>query len=240
MTDKTDPIEDKTILAVPPVEDKTVPPVVPEPEKKAEDPPAKVEPWPSTGTEVGDSVLAVLQDSGITLEAAKALVYDATATGDLSKIDKAKLEAAVGKARANLVLIGVGKFVADNAAAKAAVDTIVHTATGGKANWDKVTAWAKANLSTDEVDDYIDMVGAGGRKANMAATDLRARYEDANGSLVDGTIIPTKTAPVVEAVKPLSRTEYYNECVKLRRAGGTDDDFAALWKRREEGKKQNT
>lgn len=217
-----------------------------EPEAKPEDKPAdKVESkpldtavWGDLKDEVGNSVLNLLQDSGITTDAAKSLLYDATLKGDASKIDKAALIAAVGKDKATLILAGVENYIARNAARQTAAEAVLHTEVGGKDNWAKVVDWAKQNLSEEDIADYVDLIDAGGRKAKLAAADLKSQYEAKNGSLVDATVIPGNAPAPKQAPPPLSRAAYFQELEALHRAGrATDAAQQSLWTRREQGKK---
>ena len=195
--------------------------------------------WGTTGDAIGDSVLKVLQDSGVKPETAKALLYDAVKAGDPSKIDRDALIEAVGKANANLILAGVDSFVEKNKTHIQGVLNILHEEVGGKEQWDTMVAWAKENLTADEIDDYIEMVDQGGRKARMAAKDMRERYEEAGNTSLqkDETVIPGKGRPTAPTIQPLSRADYYNEMETLRRTGKlTEAASQALWKRREAGK----
>ena len=114
--------------------------------------------WGTTNDEVGDSVLQILQNSGVTPETAKALLYDAVKAGDASTIDRDALVEAVGKANATLILAGIDNFVEKRKTTIQGVLNILHEEVGGKDQWDTMVTWAKANLTEQEIDDYIAMV----------------------------------------------------------------------------------
>ena len=61
------------------------PPQADEPQSAPE--PEGAEAWGDTGSEIGNSVLGMLQESGISTADAKALLFDAVQSGDMTKID---------------------------------------------------------------------------------------------------------------------------------------------------------
>jgi hypothetical protein len=190
-------------------------------EEDKQDTPLDTSVWGDTGSESGNAVLKKLQDSGVKVETAKALLYDAVQSGDPTKIDKAALVAAVGEASANIILTGVDNFVKENRAAVNAVITTLHNEVGGEENWNTLRDWAKANLKPEEVQEYVDMIDKGGRQAALAAKDLNARYETAgNTSLVSKQVVPSANQQQQSNdVKPLSSREYFLACEKAQRDG---------------------
>lgn len=195
--------------------------------------------WGDLKDDVGNSVLLILQKSGVTPEVAKALLYDATVAGKPDQIDRDKLIEAVGAANATLIMSGVENYTRKQADAAAAKQTVLNEAVGGKENWDKVLEWAKANLSAEDRAEYAELVNAGGRKATLAAKDLKAQYEEKNGTLTKQTVVPGTDNGGPKDAPGLNRADYYAELEKLNRTGKlTQGAQSALWQRRLAGQKQ--
>lgn len=202
-------------------------------------PPLDTTVWGDHG-EVGNSVLNLMATSGLDPQAAKALLFDAVQGGDVTKIDKAALEKAVGKDKAALILVGAKAYIAEAEAKNADVLTTITAVTGSKENWEKMRDWSKDNLSEDEIADYAEMLNAGGAKARFAVADMKAKYEAKNTSLTDGTVIPKATGQQIDPDKqPLSRKDYYAAMEKLQRTGGNEAARQALWARRKAGMSKN-
>lgn len=176
--------------------------------------------WPDTGSDIGNEVVAYLKETGVTPEQAKALLWDSAQSGDYSKIDKAALVAAVGEAGANIVLAGMKSFIGEFQAKKAAAAESIYTAVGGEQNWNKLRDWARANLSKEELQDYVSLIDKGGRFVNVAIKDMTERYVEAgNTGFEKGEVVPKQQGKTTDVVKPLSRREYFEELDKLNRVG---------------------
>lgn len=198
----------------------------------------EVEPWGDTGTDVGNSVLTVLQESGLEVGKAKALLYDAVQSGDPSKIDEAALAEAMGSAaQARIVISGIGSHVKEIATRAETIKTALYDEVGSAENWDTLSKWAREELSANDLQEYMELVGQGGRKAKLAARDLMEQYEEAgNTSLKDGTTIPKTAKKAVENLTPLSRKDYFSEMEKAQREGKLNESTKAkLWKQRQAG-----
>lgn len=72
---------------------------------------------------------------------------------------------------------------------------------GGAEEYARIQAWAKANLSADEIAEYDEAI-EGGKKslAKLAVAGLKARYDAANGT--DGRLADGEGAPGESGVKP--------------------------------------
>lgn len=151
--------------------------VADKPEKLAEEsePAFDKEAWGTTNDETGDGVLQMLHDAGVTPEVGRELLLAAAESGDVSKIDRAALIAAVGKARATLIVAGVENFTARRAAAAADLVKLVHEAAGGADAWAKVQPWA-ASLPEAERAVLNKMLDAGGIEASIAVKTLVDKF----------------------------------------------------------------
>ena len=197
--------------------------------------------WGSTGDEVGDSVLLVLQNSGIPVEDAKALIYDPlTEHGDPTKLDKDALIEKVGKANANLVMAGIENFVAKNNAKNEAVLKDVYEVAGGKENWDQVAPWAKEKLSEADRKDYADMLDAGGAKAKFAAQEIIRLYNaDTNNTSIGKTTTLEGESAAGDQGEAITRVEYAERMDKLHRTGkASKAAIAEVQRARERGRKK--
>lgn len=174
--------------------------------------------WGDAGTENGNAILTVLQNSGVGVDDAKALLFDAMVAGDVSKIDKAALEAKVGKANATIILTGVTNEIKGRQEAAQAIVSDLHTEVGGKENWTKVAEWANKNVPETDLNELRGMIDAGGRQAKLAARELKALYEKANtnSSLQHAETLPGNNPPTPTS-EPLSGPQYVLKLEELNK-----------------------
>lgn len=208
------------------------------PEETKDDKELDTDTWGTTGDEVGDSVLAMLQNADLSVEDAKALMYDAMQAGDVTKIDRAALEAKIGKARTNLVMAGAENFVARTQARTQTILTEVHTAVGGEENWTALSAWAGKNVSAENLADYRDLVDQGGAKARFAAQDLLRQYNADSKNTTLGTpaeVLPDGTAP--STGRAISKADYFAELSDATRRGATPAVINEIQQARNRGRK---
>lgn len=193
--------------------------------------------WGDAGDEVANSVLTTLQNSGVTPETAKALLWDAVESGDPTKVDRDALVEAVGKSQATLVMAGIENVTSRNNAKIAEVVGIANKAAGSPEGWDKARTWAKANLPKDDLEEYTTMLDGGGEKAAYAAGRIVSRYnaDPKNTSLDAGkdTIEPdNKGKPTVEGI---TRRQYGELLDRAHRRGATQAEFNSLRAQRQAG-----
>lgn len=205
--------------------------------------------WGSTGSEIGDTVLTMLQNSDVSTEDAKALLFDAIRDGDVSKIDKAALEAKVGKTKATLIMAGIVTFVGDTKTRNDKIVSDIKDAAGGEDNWTKLTDWTKGksaegtpNMSDEAVQEYRDMIDKGGAQARFAVAEIAALYnaDKANTTLETATVAkPTlgDGGPGLSA-RSTSRAEYVEELTKAHRAGATPAVLEEITAARHRGRSQ--
>lgn len=215
----------------------------PKPEENQEEKndPLDTNVWGDSGSEAGNAVLEILQNSGATIGEAKELLWDAVAAGKPEDVDQAALEAKFGKTKAFLIMTGVKAYVKESTEKAQAIVADLHQTVGGKDHWDTIAAWAKNTVDQQELDTLREMIDAGGVKARLAAKELRDRYNaDENNSQLDSQqVIPTGGAPVPEKVAPLSAAQYATKLDALYRAhNGAPPDSArrALLNARNAGK----
>ena len=186
-------------------------------ENAADDAPLDVVAWGTTGTETGDAVLTLLQNSGLKPEDAKALLFDAVQGGDVTKIDKAALEAKVGKTKAHLILVGASAFVKEQRDAANAIVSDLHKEVGGESNWKTIADWAKDNVDDGELSQYREMINKGGLPAKIAAKALKDAYEgdSKNSSLNVQETLPGGKPGDAPLYKPMSKIEYAKQLEQL-------------------------
>jgi len=177
--------------------------------------------WGSTGHEVADSVLQMLQNADVSPDDAKVLLFDAVQAGDLTKIDKAALEEKVGATKATLILAGVTTFVNDKNARNTQIVADIKTAAGGEENWAKMAAWGKANLPDADLVQYRGMIDGGGAQARFAVAEIAAKYnaDDANTTLdtASGSAPLSGDAGPAGSARATSRKDYVAELTKAHR-----------------------
>ena len=145
---------------------------------EARDKPLDTETYGDTGSEVGNNVLQLVQNAGVSAEEAKSLLFDAVKANDMSKIDRAALVAKVGEAQANIILSGTATFAAEVAKQSKEVLEAVTSVAGSSENWTKVQTWAEATttLTDAEAGEYNELIKKGGASARFAASELLAKY----------------------------------------------------------------
>jgi len=190
---------------------------------EAENKPLDNSVWGSTGDEVGDSVLELIQNAGISTDEAKSLMFDAIRAGDINQIDVAALEAKVGKAKATLIMAGTRDFITRSADKAKTIVAEVHKTVGGEDNWSVITAWAKTNVPEAETAEYNEMIDAGGAKARFAASELAARF---NGDAKNTTLNADTTEIIGDGVAPpktesLTRGQYVERMKVAHDTGAT-------------------
>lgn len=194
--------------------------------------------WGSTQDEVGDSVLALLQNSGIELTDAKAFVYDALQSGDATKLDRDALIEKVGKAKATLIIAGAENFITRTVTRSKEIMSDVHTAAGGEENWAALTAWAKGNVPDAELADYRALIDQGGIKARFATTDLLSRFNaDTKNTTLSASAgeitADTKAAP---QSRQTTKAEYVSELSAAHKRGADTATLNEIQKARERGR----
>lgn len=143
--------------------------------------------WGDAGDETANSVMRLLQNSGMEPDRASELFMVTEGEGDDAvtrvrkpgEIDRAALEKELGKTRADLVMAGVENWSAKHEAnVKAVLDT-VHEAAGGKEQWETAIAWANKNIEQADRDILAGMINQGGLQAKLAAEHIAVMYSNA-------------------------------------------------------------
>jgi len=192
--------------------------------------------WGDTGSDVGNSVLTLLQNADVSTDEAKALMYDAVVEGDVSKIDQSALEAKVGKNKANLILAGVKGFIAESTEKNAAINEVVFTEAGDKATWDKMIDWAKA--SNTDLTEYAAMIDNGGAQARFAVGEIRGLYNaDPKNTTLTASKRAEPSAVAAPALKPMTRSEF-TAAIDAAHAAGDQRAVDAAKAARQLGRKQ--
>ncbi len=194
--------------------------------------------WGDTGSDVGNSVLGMLEESGISTEDAKALMFDAVMEGDITKIDVDALADKVGKNAANIIMSGAKTFIAESAVKTAAIVSEVHTAVGGKDNWDAASKWASTNIPEATLAEYRPMIDKGGPSARFAAAEILAAYnaDGNNSTLAPSTPRAEGTSVSPPASTATTRAEYFAALEKANRRGASPREIAAIQADRNRGR----
>jgi hypothetical protein len=212
-------------------------------EAKEDDPEGEAEldteTWGTTGDEVGDSVLMLLQTSGVEPDVAKSRLYDAVKEGDQTKIVRDALVEKVGKVNANLILAGVENFVSKNAAKIAGIAKEVHSVAGGKEAWDKVAAWVSKNVPDDKRGELASMIDEGGAKARFAASEFLSMYNaDEKNTSLGSTTRVDGDAKAPSNGRAIDRRTYAQELEKAHRNNASPAVLKEIQTARERGRKR--
>lgn len=188
-------------------------------EQPEDDKPLNVDVWGSTGSKQGDAVLALLQNSGVSTDEAKALMFDAIQAGDPTKIDVAALEAKVGKNKATIIIAGANNFVKESRDAANAIVSTMHAEVGGAANWKVIAEWAKEGVPAEDLEVLREMIDGGGVKARLAAKEMKGLYEaaDGNSTLAKTEVLPGGKPPQSTTFVPLTSVQYANQLEKANK-----------------------
>lgn len=196
------------------------------------------ETWGSTGDEVGDSVLLVLQNSGMETETAKALLFDAVQAGDPTQIDQATLIEKVGKHKATLIMAGVESYIGKQKALVADVTATVHATAGDKDSWDKVAKWANQKVPQEKRNELSAMLNAGGEQAKFAAQQFVNLYnaDEANTSVGADTRV-NGDAKAHTTGRAINSRTYFEELQKAQKTRASKAVIAEIQAARERGRK---
>lgn len=196
--------------------------------------------WGDTGDDVANSVLHTLQNSGVTPDEAKSLLWDAVQAGDPTKVDRDALVEKVGKEKATLIMAGVENVTRANNEKVEAVTKIAHEAAGSGDNWRKASEWAKAHMDPNDLDEVRAMLDKGGRHAKYAAQDLVEAYnaDPKNTALNAGSSRMKGDNTPPAKVEGITRLQYGQQLDILHRRGASEAEFKALKAKRDAGIKQ--
>lgn len=180
--------------------------------------------WIEVGDEAADNAISVLREGGMKAAEARELFAEAMETGDPTKVDREALEKKLGKARANLVMLGVTDYMnRENARVQATVQT-VHEVMEGQDNWNSVREWAKGKASKDgefskTVTELREALDKGGVVAKLAAQEFRRMYEadPKNSSLNEAMVRPDGTGKDTDT--GITKVEYVERLKAAHRKG---------------------
>lgn len=196
-----------------------------------------VEAWGDTKSEVGNSVLQLIQNAGGTPEQAKALLFEAVRDNDMSKIDKAELTNLVGEANATIIMSGASTFANEIAAKNIEIAKTVNEAVGGNDNWIAVQNWVDtSNISESEKAEYNELLASGGARARFAATELLNKYnaDSGNTQITDTNRIDPDVDTETQS-EAITAKEYYSRMAMASRKG---EDTTSIKAARARGRKQ--
>jgi hypothetical protein len=156
-----------------------------------------------------DSAIDLMKESGVKPEEMAKLFSKAIETGNPDDVDMDALVKSVGKAKADMVMIGVKDWHGRENARVQGILKEVHTAAGGPKAWDKVSEWVRGGGIGDDalMSDYRDMIDAGGAKAKFAAGEIMKAYEAENGS-IDPSLL-SGDGDMATDTSPLTAKEYH-------------------------------
>lgn len=163
---------------------------------------------------VADSVIDLLKESNVTPEESDGFFRKAVESGNMEDIDRAALEAKVGKAKANLVIVGITDYYNRISSSVKAVTEAVYSVVGSKTNFDKVAKWAREKETVEpafkgELDSYRKMLEGTPTSAKLAADALlKAYHTDPKNSSLDVTRVDGDSRNEDSAFIPLSRADY--------------------------------
>ena len=171
------------------------------------------------GDDNANAIVEILKEANIPVTEAYDLFLESMQTGDFSKVDTTALVDKLGKAKADLVLLGAKSYYTTQTAAVKEIVDAVYTVAGNKENFDLVSAWAREKGKSDvafqkQVDGYNQMFDLNATAAKSAAKELVALYEadEGNSSLIINKVDGTKASTTQDAGGDhISRADYIVE-----------------------------
>lgn len=186
-----------------------------------------------TGDVAADGIIEMFREAEIPVEVSDAIFREAAETGDLSKIDRAKLVEIFGEHKANMVVIAATDYYTRTVGNVQATVTAVHETVGGEKNWNTLIAWANKRAEQDpafktQLNEYAGMFEQNKTAATLAAKALREAYDadPKNKSLTTKMVTGNKSGGDLGS-EPLSRNEYL-ERVKAAHDKGDYQEVARL------------
>lgn len=191
--------------------------------------------YPDYGDETANSVAALLREAKIDIKVADGFFREAAETGDMSKIKITELVEAVGRDKANMIMLGFKEYFGRMTSSAAETVAAVHAEVGGADNWTKVRDWARSEADANpefaqKLAGYNQMFDLNKTAAVLAVRELRAAYDSSskNSSLVRKQVVGDSAASRADtALEPLSRNDYHAQ-VKAAHARGDENEITRL------------
>lgn len=191
----------------------------------------------------GQAAIDLLKEAGVTPKDANAIFDKALRSGNFEDIDVAALKAAVGDAKATLIMAGAKQYHDTQTQTNVAAVKAVHEVMGGEANWNTVRDWARAAEKASpsvkaRVDDIRAMLDKGGTQAEVGARELMRMYSADPATVGLGTATPLTTGDGLAAKggEPLGRAEYVTALKAAHAKGAPRAEIKALDARRAAGR----
>lgn len=154
-----------------------------DPAPTAKEPPADAEgpaEFVTYGHPAADAAVEMIREAGVTPEQATAWFKEAAASQDLSKIDLAAMEAAMGKSKAAVVQSAVKEFLGETIATRNEAVNAAYNAVGGKEAFETARDYAKNSKDPavqKQLAVLLPMFELGAGAAAIAARELKTLYE---------------------------------------------------------------
>jgi hypothetical protein len=171
-----------------------------------------------------NAALSIMKAAGMDAAALSTHFGEAIKSGDISKVDRAALDRALGADQAVLVMAGVTKWSEDAGREALAAAHAVQESVGGAANWAKMTQWARSKAKTDtafksEIEGITDMLNGTGKARELGAKEFQRLYNDDPNNATVGKEQKTVTGDkvVTTTVETMTGTEAYRAKEKATR-----------------------
>lgn len=185
-------------------------------------------------------VMEVLKEREIPRAKAQEIFGDAFKSGNPDDIDIHELRRTVGKQTANMMLKTIKQAAVDQGVKQNKALEAVHTAAGGKEQWDKAEEWAKTNYSGKDAADLNAMFKAGGRQAILATKDVMNDYKNSDDYVEPASLEKGDgKGSDLDVGGALDRAEYLKltEAEYSRKEGPRRSELAKIEARREKSRK---
>lgn len=197
-------------------------------EVKLEDLPKE---YPAYNDPDADAVVDILKEAGISAEDSNKIFFEASKTGDFTKVDRTLLEEKLGKSKANLVILGAQSYYNKTGAKVKETVSAVHAEVGGEENYKKVLDWARDKADKEPefrttMQDFNAMFDLNKTAAVQAAKQLTGLYEadSKNSSLTRKQVHGDSVATLPgQSADYISRADYLTKLKEADLKGNTHE-----------------
>lgn len=185
--------------------------------------------YPEYDDPAAQVIMGFFKDAKIPATEASKFFAEAVKTLDVSKADWAALEKRLGATTAAALKMAATDFYSRTNARVQAIVTEVHSAVGGKENWEQIKKWAGEKKTTDtafatKLDELNKMFSIGAAPAKLAAQELLAAYNgDKGNTTLNANIVNGDGSPAPVTDVPTNRKEYIALLEAAEKSGNTEE-----------------
>lgn len=189
-------------------------------------------------------VVNIFKEADLPVDKANEIFSEAVETGDLAKIDRAKLVETVGEDKADIVIALAENYYNKTNAKFQEIETQIHDLVGGKEVFGEIVTWAQTKAAADkqfekDLGDYRAMIDTQNPKAIQAAVkELHDLYKADPNTTIKADLVVGDGAGVGADNSPLTKADFQKLINEAVRNDTYNQVSASLHARRAAGRKQ--